>query len=103
MEVGSDIIGVVKTNTKGFYRDTIQNLTNDWTVGSCLLLKSKPMVSGVRPLISIVYNYNAQKVLSFVDTENTGITNAGITYLFNHPNPFYNVPVLPFLSSSFHV
>ena len=46
MDVGTYMIGVVKTNTKGFYRDTIQNLTNDWTVGSCLVLKSKHMVPG---------------------------------------------------------
>ena len=45
---------MVKTNKKGFYKDTNKNLTNDWMVGSYLMLKKKPMVPGYRPLISIV-------------------------------------------------
>ena len=27
MDVGAYLIGVVKTNTKGFFKDTIENLT----------------------------------------------------------------------------
>ena len=29
MGVGSELIGMVKTNTKGFYKETIENLTKD--------------------------------------------------------------------------
>ena len=34
MDVGTYIIGVVKTNTKGFCKNTINNMTNDWSAGS---------------------------------------------------------------------
>ena len=34
MEVGAKLIGTVKTNTKGFYKDTIEKLTKDWPGGS---------------------------------------------------------------------
>ena len=30
MEVGAEFIGMVKKNTKGFCKDTIENLTKDW-------------------------------------------------------------------------
>ena len=75
MELGVELIGMVKTNTKGFCKDTIEKLTKDWPGGSYLVLRSKPMVPGGRPLISIGYKYNAQKVLSFIVTDNVGSTN----------------------------
>ena len=34
MDVGSDMIGVVKTNKYVFCKDTIENMTKDWTGGS---------------------------------------------------------------------
>ena len=34
VEVGSDLIGIVKTNTKGFWKETIEKLTKDWSGGS---------------------------------------------------------------------
>ena len=43
MEVGADFIGMVKTNTKVFCKETIEKLTKDWPGGSYLLLKSNPM------------------------------------------------------------
>ena len=49
MEVGSKFIGMVKTNTKGFCKETIEKLTKDWPGGSYLVLRSKPMVPGGRP------------------------------------------------------
>ena len=64
-EFGAKLIGVVKKNTKGFFRNNIEKLTKYWTGGSYLVLRSKPMVPGGRPHISIGYNYNAQKVISF--------------------------------------
>ena len=33
MDVGAEIIGTVKTNIKGSYKDTIENLTNNWPGG----------------------------------------------------------------------
>ena len=44
MDVGADMIGIVKTNTKGFYKETITKLKNYWPGGSYLVLRSKPMV-----------------------------------------------------------
>ena len=50
---------MVKTNTKVFCKDTIENLTKNWPVGSYIVFRSNPMVPGDRPLISIGYKYNA--------------------------------------------
>ena len=44
MEVWENLIGMVKTNTKGFCKDTIENNTKDWTGGSYLVLRNKHMV-----------------------------------------------------------
>ena len=54
MELGAELIGMVKTNTKRFCKETIKKLTNDWPGGSYLVLKSKPMVPRDTPLIAIV-------------------------------------------------
>ena len=53
MKLGAELIGTVKTHTKGFYRETIENLTKDWPGSSYLALRSKPMVPGYRPIIAI--------------------------------------------------
>ena len=53
MELGAELIGMVKTNTKGFCKETNEKLTKDWPGGSYLVLRSKPMVPGGRPLIAI--------------------------------------------------
>ena len=66
MEVGDKFIGMVKTNTKGFLKVIIDNLTNDWKGGSYLVLRINPMVPRVRPFISIGCKYNSQKVIFFV-------------------------------------
>ena len=42
----------LKTNAKGFCKETIEKLTNYWTGGSYLVLRSKPMVPGDRLLIA---------------------------------------------------
>ena len=39
MDVGAYMIGMVKTNTKVFCKDTIMNLTNDWEGDYYLVLK----------------------------------------------------------------
>ena len=51
------------------------------------------MVPGDRPLIDIGYNYNAQKVLSFIVTDNAGSTKTGIPYYLSI---LTNLLMLPF-------
>ena len=53
MEMGADFIGMVKTNNKGFYKDTIEKLIKDWPGGSYIVLRSKHMVPRDSPLIAI--------------------------------------------------
>ena len=48
MEIGAELICMVKTNTKGFCKETIEKLTKIWPGGSYLVLRSKPMVPGYR-------------------------------------------------------
>ena len=55
MAVFEYIIGMVKTNTKGFYKETIENITSNWLGGSHLSLNIKSVAHGDRPLIAIVY------------------------------------------------
>ena len=52
MDVGAEIIGMVKTNPKLFFKDTIEDLTNYWPGDSCLVLRSDPMVPRIRSLIT---------------------------------------------------
>ena len=86
---------MVKTNTNGFCKDNIEKLTNDFPEGSYLVLRSKPMVPGDRPLIAIDYKYNARKVLSFIVTDNKGRTKTGINYLSKYTDQFTNVAIHP--------
>ena len=55
MEVGAELIGMVKTNTNLLCKDTTEKLTKDRPGGSYLVLRSKPMVPRGRPIISIGY------------------------------------------------
>ena len=93
MEVGAKLIGMVKTNTQVFYKETIEKITKDWPVGSYLLSRSKPMIPGDRPIIYISYKYNVQKFLSFIVTDNSGSINTGIPYLSMYPEQFTNVVI----------
>ena len=61
--IGVDFICMVKTNTKGFFKATIEGLTKDWPGGSYIVLRSKPMVPGKSPLLAIGYKYNSRNVL----------------------------------------
>ena len=74
MGVVADIIGVVKTNTKGLCKETIEKITKDYTGGYYLVLRRNPMAPRVRPLIDIDYKYNMRKCLSFIVTEDSGRT-----------------------------
>ena len=95
MEVGAELIGMVKKNTKVLFKEIIENLTNDWPGSSYFVLRSKPMVPRDRPLIAIGYKYNARKVTCFIVTDNAGITNTVIPYLSKYPDQFTNVSILP--------
>ena len=95
MEVGAELIGMMKTNTKGLCKETIEKLTRDWPGGSYLMLRSKPMVPGDRTLIAISYKYNLRKVLYFIVTDNAGIRKTGITYLSKYTDQFSNVAIRP--------
>ena len=53
------------------------------------------MVPGGRPIIAIGYKYNARKVLYFIVTYNTGITQADITHLSKYPDQFSNFSISP--------
>ena len=53
------------------------------------------MVLGGRPLIAIGYKYNARKVISFIVTDNAGITQAGLPYLSKYSNQFTNIYIRP--------
>ena len=59
------------------------------------MIRINNMVPRCRSLIDISHKYNAQNVLSFIVTDNTGITQAGLTYLYKYPDPFYNLSILP--------
>ena len=50
---------------------------------------------GGRPIIYIGYKYNTWKVISFIVTYNTGITQADIPYLSKYPDQFSNVSIRP--------
>ena len=53
MEVGYDLIVMIKTNNKGLCKDIIEKITKDCPGGSYIVSRSKPMVTGGRPLIAI--------------------------------------------------
>ena len=55
MHVVSYIIGMVKNNIKEFCKDTIENIKIYWQGNYYLVLRIKPMVPGVRPLIATGY------------------------------------------------
>ena len=72
MEVDVELIGTVKTNTKGFCKETIENITKYWPGGSYVVLRIKPMVTGDRPIIAISYKHDERKFLPFIVTYNAG-------------------------------
>ena len=93
--IGVYLIGVVKTNTKGFCKATTEGLTKDWPGGSYIVLSRNPMVPGESPLLDIGYKYNSQKFRSFVATEWAGRTTLGIHYLSKYLDQFSNVSMRP--------
>ena len=95
MDVGYDIIGVVKTNTKGLCKDYIENITKDWPGVSYLVLKRSFTVPGNRPIIAIGSKYNSQKLIYFIDAYGAWSTKAVISHLYKYPELFSNVAIFP--------
>ena len=58
MDVGADMIGMVKTKIKGFCKGYIENLTKYWPGGSYVVLKIKHVVHRYRTLIDLGCRYN---------------------------------------------
>ena len=83
MDVGADMLGIIKTNIKRFCKDTIENLKKDLPSGSYLVLNIKSVIPRDRTVISIGYKYTKWKVLYFIATGNAGITKDSIHYLSN--------------------
>ena len=52
IDVGSEMFGMVKTNTNGFCKYTIEKLTNYWPVGYYLVLKINSVVPRYRQIIA---------------------------------------------------
>ena len=63
VSIGVDLVGIVKTNTKVFCKDTIEVLVKDYPVGSYIVLRSNIMVTWKRLLIAIDYKYYSRKLL----------------------------------------
>ena len=61
--IGFDLIGMVKTNTKGFFKATIEGLTKDWHDRSYKVFRTKNTMTGERLILAIGYKYNSRKVL----------------------------------------
>ena len=80
MATGVDYCGLEKIIHKGFCLATLDNLMNDWPGGSYLVMKSTPRVPGVRPLLTIGYNYNSRNFLGFIANEGDGSTAPGDSY-----------------------
>ena len=95
MGVVAKLIGMLKTNNKGFFKEIIENLTMDLPGDSYLVLRIKPMIPRGRPIIAICYKYNTHKFLSFIVTYNTGSTRAGLPYLYKYTDQFSNVTICP--------
>ena len=67
----------------------------DWSGGSYLMFRRKPMVPRESLIVAIGYKYNAQKVLYFIVTEKKSSTKTGINYLYKYPDQFTNVAICP--------
>ena len=83
--IGVDFIRIVKMNTKVYCKATIEGLTKDYPGVFHIVLRSKHIVPGERPLLAIGYKYNLRNVLSFFDTAGTGSTTLCIPYLSKYP------------------
>ena len=61
MGVSTYMIGMIKTKTKGFCKETIEELTNNCPEYFYLVLRRKPMIPGGRPITNTGCKYNTQE------------------------------------------
>ena len=94
-DVGAEIAGMVKTNTKILCKDTIENMTKKCPGGSCLVLKINSTVPRDRPLNAIVYKDTSWKVLYLIASDDTGSRKYGVLYSSNYPDRFSNFSICP--------
>ena len=87
---GSDFIGLVKPNTKGFCKYTIDNRVKYQQGIYYLVFNKKPKVLGDIPVVAIGYKYKSQKVLNSISTEGSGSAKFGTTHLYNLPDHLSN-------------
>ena len=79
--LNAEFVGLVKTNNKGLYKFTINNLMKCFTGGSYLVLKSNLEVPLDGPLVDIGYSFISWKVISSIAYMGGGIKKPGTTYL----------------------
>ena len=95
MAKGVYYCGPVKTSQNVFCLDTLEKFIKDWPRGSYLVMNSTPRVTGSKPLMTILQQYNSSKVLVFITTEGSGNTEPGDPYLSSFPDIYSNVFVRP--------
>ena len=61
--------GTVKTSHKGFFLAILEQLLNDWPIGSFISLYIMPIFDGYIPLIYIEYTYNSWNFLGFISSD----------------------------------
>ena len=95
MAEGLDYCGPVKTSHKGFCLSTLEKLMEYWPGGSYIIIKINTRVTGDRPLMALVYKYNYRKVIGFIATEGSVITELVHLYLSRFPEIYSNISVRP--------
>ena len=83
--------GTVKTSHKGFFLAILEQLLNDWPIGSYISLYSMPIFDGYTPLIYIEYTYNSWNFLGFISYDMSGSSDPGDPCLSHFPVMFSNV------------
>ena len=76
-----DYFGPVKTSHKGFFLAKLEKWTKKCPVGSHIVMKISPRVTGDRPIMYIGYKYIYEKVLGFISTEGAIINLPCVPYL----------------------
>ena len=67
-------------NPQGFCLSTLEKLTEYWSGGSYIVMKSTPIFPGGIPLMDIGYKYNYRKLLGFIATKGAESTEPGDPY-----------------------
>ena len=80
MDVGTDLICLVKNNTKCVCKYYIKNMENYWPGGSYLVFKRNSMLPVDMLILAIGYKYNYLKVVYFISNWGLGSTKAVIPY-----------------------